>query len=224
MGRKMNNKENLSFRVNSLGQEYIATCYPLPDRPGLEDCEVWKGKLIKSFQTGEEVEIRIPDILLAFPHLAGLAAKGFFETTSVSQYFERLEEEGAHDKNLYLFAKRVYRNLKPFAEKQARKIMLSVLDHANGCAVKPADLALGTVWNFGGTINQEIDQDYFGDKIGERYILVHGQSRVGPVAIRSLMEEEFQRYVSWFEKIQKSKDNPFNKSLEQGVIFNSSKR
>ena len=31
--------------LNSVEQKYIATCYPLPDRKGIEKCNVWKHKL-----------------------------------------------------------------------------------------------------------------------------------------------------------------------------------
>jgi hypothetical protein len=209
MARKMSSKETLSFTVNPLEQEYIATCYPLPDRPGLDSCAAWKGKLTESAKTGEKIELLVPEISLAFPHLASLAIKGYFEKNSVQQYFEGLLQEGAHDTNLYLFAKRVAKNLKGSDDPNAQKVLASVLDHANGCSVKPVDLEKGKMWTFAEVVDASVDQKYFGVNIGQRFVLAHGISEIGPVAIRELTVDEFKIYTSWFEKLHKSPRNPF---------------
>jgi hypothetical protein len=209
MARKIMNREILP--INTLEQEYIATCYPLPDRPGLESCAIWKEKLAKVVPAKKEVDLSVPEIALAFPYITGLARRGYFESTTVQEYFEGLSDDVMHDRDLYIFARNVSNNLKGKDHPQITKVIESVLDCANGCSVKPVDLTKGKMWTFGGITDVNVDQDYFGSKIGERLVLVHGISDVGPIAIRELTQDEFDKYTKWFDKTQKRSDNPFVK-------------
>ena len=205
------NKEGASFPVSPLEQEYIASCYPLPDRPGIEDCNRWKEELKVTISQGKQIDLFVSDIKSAFPHLAGLGNKGYFTEISVQEYFEGLDKDGSHNKNLYLFARNLTKALKKSPDPdKAREILSAVLDHVDGCSVRAGDLTSGKVWSFRGINQEEVDQEYFNTRIGQRFVLMHGVSSIGPIAIREISPLEFESYTKWFEKIQKSPRNPFH--------------
>ena len=189
------------LNLNPIEQRYIATCYPLPDRPGIEYVEEWKERMRQSSLEGKAVEIPVDRICAPFPHVGSLCEKGFFETTGVQEYFEGLGE-GSHNMRMYQFAKRVARNRLP------DEILKGVLEHVDGCSVKPARMSDSTVWSFSGPRKARIDRDYFGHQECE-YGLLHGKNRGMLVLIRGITQEEFEKYRSWFEDRAKSKTSPF---------------
>lgn len=203
-----------SVVLSPLEQRYVASCYPLPDRPGLDSCNLWKARLRQSAGDGGMVEIKAREIGMAFPHLAMLIMQGKFQgIETVQGYFESLKEGGlSHNLNLYKFAKSVGRAAKSMEKEEYAERLVPVMDHVNGCAVKPADLSGNKVWTFGGFEESGIDSHYFGNDKFCRYALVHGVNEEGlPVAVRPIDASLFAVYRNWYEGRWKSKDNPFNK-------------
>jgi hypothetical protein len=196
--------------VNTLDQSYIATCYPLPNREGLDQCIDWKTKLKHSVLAASSINLSADDLRAPFPHLYRLLQEGYFDSTTIQDYFEGTNS-GSHNQNLYLFAKAVYRRLKRAPEPVIEEILFPVLNHINGCAVKPANLDDHTIWSFGKIITTtDINQNYFGNHPAQRFALVHGIENGQHIIIRSISEDEFSAYSSWYTSHFKSNGNPFS--------------
>jgi len=202
----MKNSFSEKIILTPIEQRYISTCYPLPDRPFLDKVEYWKRILREAAKNNKNLEVSLHDFSLAFPHIASLYLKGFFNERSIQSYFEGIDEK-SHNMRMYLFAKKMYRNNFP-------KIF-DVLLHIEYCSVKPADLETEKIYSYGMVYNYPIDVDYFGFYPENNLILLHGKSERGLIAIRELTKKEFKIFVSWFEERQKSKDNPFAKLKDE---------
>ncbi len=192
----------MELRLTPLELRYLATCYPLKDRPGIDEANRWKALARDRAGRTETRELPLRDIALAFPHVCGLAIKGFFEMRSVQDYFEGLDQE-SHIMRLYLFARSAARKSTP------EHLMLGILQHTEGCSVRIADASAGKVWGFGGIYALPINTQYFSQPVIGRYMLVHGHEQGHAVAIRAVSDPVFQVYSGWFEDRHKSKDNPF---------------
>jgi hypothetical protein len=192
--------------LTSIEQRYISTCYPLPDRPFLDKAYYWKGILRKNVKNNQNLELSFNDLGLAFPHIGLLYLQGFFEKRSIQSYFEGLDKK-SHNMRMYLFAKKIYR--KNFPE------ILDVLSHIEYCSVKPADLNSEKIYSYGMVYEYPIDTKYFDINFKNDFVLIHGKSENGLIAIRDITKEEFERFADWFRERQKSKDNPFVKFRDE---------
>ena len=201
-------KRSLSEKIilTPIEQRYISTCYPLPDRPFLDKVEYWKRILREGSKNDKNLEISLNDLGLAFPHIGMLYIQGFFDERSIQSYFEGIDEK-SHNMRMYLFAKKIYRKKFPQT--------LNVLSHIEYCSVKPAELETEKIYSYGMIYNYPVDTEYFGMRFKNNFVLVHGRSENGLIAIRDITEEEFERFTKWFEERQKSKDNPFVKFKDE---------
>ncbi len=193
--------------LTPIEQKYIATCYPLPDKPFLDEANKWKEILRETSSNGEDIEVSVNDIGRAFPHIGTLYQRGLFNKRSVRSYFEGTDQE-SHNMRMYLFAKNIARKQPP------EHIVLKVLHHVECCSVKVADLDSFIIWSYGMTYTFPLDTDYFGIKPRSNRVFVHGKSERGMVVVRDVSEEEFEKFRSWFEERQSS-DNPFVRFREK---------
>lgn len=194
--------------LTPIEQRYIATCYPLPDRPFLDEANEWKERLKESSLKNEDIEVAANDISRAFPHIGMLYRRGFFDERSIRSYFEATDQE-SHNMRMYLFAKSVARKHPP------EHILLGVLDHVEHCSVKVADLDSSTLWSYGGPYQCTLDTDYFNLSPNSNWVLVHGKNKNGVIVIRDILEDEFERFRRWFEERQSSSRNPFVRFREK---------
>jgi hypothetical protein len=193
--------------LTPIEQRYISTCYPLPDRPCLDKVEYWKRILRESAKNDKNLEISFNDFGLAFPHIGILYLQGFFDERSIQSYFEGIDEK-SHNMRMYLFAKKMDRKRSPQ--------ILNVLLHIEYCSVKPADLENQKIHSYGMNYDYPIDTGYFSDmQLKNNFVLVHGKSKKGLIAIREITKEEFEIFSNWFEERQKSKENPFVKFKDE---------
>lgn len=196
-------------------QRYVASCYPLPDRPGFDACLNWRRTFSEYVrQNLESVTTSVGELAEPFPHLSRLALQGMFNSVSIQAYFEGLNfpemANGVsyHNPNLYLFAAATVRHHAPPA------ILAPVLDHIAGCSVKPAILSSSRVIDYVGDQPQLINRDFLQhDTAVTDYVLVHGFATNGAhQAIRYLQPNEFDRFRHWFVARQQSKTNPFRRT------------
>ena len=203
--------------LTPLEQRYISTCYPLTDRPFYEEAMTWKEKLREAAVAGKDIEVPTRELVIAFPHIGRLYLEGFFKERSIQSYFEGLGQ-GSHNLRMYLFAKRLARSQAP------EPIILDVLHHVETCSVRVASLGDLTTWSYGGTYPCPLDVEYFGAHVEGSYVLVHGRSEKGPVVIRSLSTEDFERFKAWFEKRQAARlRNPFVRYRERLGTYQTGK-
>lgn len=199
------------INFSPIEQRYVASCYPLPDRPGIASCLDWRKTFTHYARNLQEVAVAIAQLAEPFPHLARLALEGVFNRQSIQSYFEGLEfpEKGeglkAHNPNLYLFA------ISTMRAKLPEEILRSVLAHVDGCSVKPACLSRKSVMGYDGEkTDQPIDVAFLShDPPISDCVLVHGCSQNGHQAIRYITPAEYQRFQAWFHARQQSKLNPF---------------
>jgi hypothetical protein len=193
-------------------QRYVASCYPLPDRPGIEACLDWRGHFAQAAnQNQKQLVVSVAQLVEPFPHLARLILAGAFKKMSIQEYFEglRFPEQASgfsyHNPNLYLFATSTARRKPP------NHVLRPVLDHINGCSVKPARISTSTVANYLNESVNPIDLSFLNhDPNPSDYVLVHGFNHSGHhQAIRYITPKEYQHYQSWFTARQRSRHNPF---------------
>ncbi|MEM7816694.1 MAG: hypothetical protein QXZ20_02145, partial [Candidatus Aenigmatarchaeota archaeon] len=140
----------LKVTLNPIEQRYIATCYPLKDRPYYEDAlrlrETFRYYAIKN----ETIEIDVNNIALAFPHLARLITEGFFKERTIQSYFEGIDDK-SHNMRNYLFAKARMRDKLP------EHVLFDILHHVECCSVRPCYVKDNLILSYGGEIKDEID-------------------------------------------------------------------
>jgi hypothetical protein len=197
------NMQESEIILTPLEQRYISTCYPLPDRPFIKEANKWKERLRKTQEMGN-ILLSLEEIGKAFPHIGMLYKIGFFEKRSIQSYFEGLDEKG-HNTRMYLFAKKCERSKIP------KEMLLGVMLHVEHCSVRIAETKNSKICSYLGEYEYPIDLNYFGNGFSNEYVIVHGKSEKGAIAIRDLSRDEFDVYKKWFEERQKSKSNPFAK-------------
>lgn len=202
----MLSKNRRNILINTVEQRYIATCYPLKDRPYYEEALKWRERFREYAKMNKTIEIDANEIKLAFPHLARLIIEGFFENRTIQSYFEGVDEK-SHNMRNYLFAKSRMR------EKLPQEILSDILLHVEYCSVRPCDLRNNLVISYSGEREENIDKYYFdGDSLLDaNFAFLHGKSENGSVVIREVTKEEFDILAKWFKERQKSRENPFRR-------------
>ncbi len=195
-------RKHYEITLTPLEQRYISTCYPLPDRPFIDEVHEWQERLRISSTKGESIVAVVADIGRVFPHVGRLCREGFFDERSIQSYFEGIDPL-SHTMRMYLFGKRVARKQPP------EHILLAVLHHIEHCSVRVADLNTSTVWSYGMTYQYPLDIHYFNLNARSSRVLVHGKSNKGVIVVRDASEEEFEKFSSWYEERQSSNTNPF---------------
>ncbi|MEM5870677.1 MAG: hypothetical protein QW758_01850 [Candidatus Aenigmatarchaeota archaeon] len=202
----------IKVTLNPIEQRYIATCYPLKDRPYYEEAlrarEIFRDYAIKN----ETIEIDLNNIALAFPHLARLIREGFFKERTIQSYFEGIDDK-SHNMRNYLFAKSRMRDKLP------ENVLFDILHHVEYCSVRPCYLKENIIFSYGGEVKDDIDKYYFSLSIGQEsfqvenreyeFAFLHGRSEKGSIFVRYVSKEEFENLLKWFEERWKSKENPF---------------
>jgi hypothetical protein len=173
-------KESNQLVFNLYEQRYVASCYPLPDRDGIEECLYWKGVFADFVaKRQEQAWVAISKLSRPFPHLARLGVQGYFEKVPIQNYFEGLSE-GSHNLNLYLFGVNLGRKIKSMPVETRRQVLLPVLDHVNGCAAKPANLETNQVWTYKSVESARFDEELIDTgsrpSLGDRSWLKRGQA------------------------------------------------
>lgn len=193
--------------LTPIEQKYIGTCYPLPDRQGINECNIWKNKLQKDY-SGKNIEFDLDEFKTPFPFIyTFLTTK---QNSKIQKRFEGISDD-SHIKKLYNKAENIKIKLDIIQQNlSAKNAYLKLLEHYEGCSVKVADLEKNLVWGYGGIYNVKIDKNYF-EKIEGKYAILHGKSENGLIAIRNITLNEFNVYIKVFEKIQNSENNPFKR-------------
>lgn len=203
----------ISLEFSPIEQRYVASCYPLPDRPGIAACLDWRVTFTQYALQLQRTSVAITQLIEPFPHLAQLALKGQFTKSPIQAYFEGLEfPETAngidcHNPNLYLFAGKIARH------NQQNHVLAAVLDHVSGCSVKPVYLPDTTMTDFAGTRQVALNTQFLQlDSDPTKFALVHGFDQQNRhQVIRYITPIEYHRFKDWFLARQRSPHNPFQK-------------
>lgn len=180
---------NLELRITltPIEQRYVATCYPLPDQPNHDIVIYWKAKLTLSARANMPFAAHIKNLTQPFPDLARLVKDGFLTSRSVQSYFEGLDE-ASHNARLYTFATNAMKNSIP------QHILESMLSHVRNCMTTVGHG--GLITSPFGECQEQVDQETFG--ITGEYLLLHGKSKKGHVAIRAISEEDYTAFQQYF--------------------------
>jgi len=212
----MNPPYSKPYLLNETEIKYVATCYPLPDRPGLCECEEWKKKLRQHLNSNNKTfEISSSEIRIPFPFLAKFINDGFFEKRSFQNYFEDTDEL-SHNEDNYQFILQIFngKDLSKLSQ-EPKNALLKVLEHVLGCTIRIYDRVENKEWNLFGCIdNPKIDFNHFANSIKNtgNYYFLHGKSETGSIVIREINQTEFLKYKSWLDsKIKLKNENPFVK-------------
>lgn len=184
-------------------QKYMASCYPLADRPFINEAEQWKTHLQDLQLEPKTIELPLLKIARAFPHLGKLKLKGFFDRRSIQSYFEGTDPD-SHNMRMYLLAKRMARDGAP------PEVMDSILEHIETCSVKVAqisgksdDKTFGRVWSYGGTYHAELDTQSLNPTIRSPEVFIHGRSDRGLMVIRDA-GPAFEPLKEWYIERQQN--------------------
>lgn len=208
------------IKLNPIEQKYIGTCYPLPDRIGLELCNIWKNKLKTNYKN-EDIKINLNELKIAFPFIYNFLTTN--KSGSIQNRFEGISED-SHLKKLYIKAENIKIKIEILEKNlEGKKAYLKLLEHYEGCGIKVADLERNIVLGYGGDYNVKIDKNYF-EEITGRYVIIHGKSQNGLIVIRTITKSEFDLYAKILKDIQNRTNNPFKKfkkNLEEMLNSNS---
>ncbi len=218
MFQKINRKNQLKF--SPIDKMYLASgCYNFHiGEPKIDNV---KQQIRNDVATNNPRSYQVREIEIKFPTITNLYDKEIFQNQGdISKYFELLgdinkdwenKENCSHNVKLYLEGLQ-RGNLKGFPEND----LIKALETYEGCAVKVVDTQKNKIWGFGGIYeNLPLDFEYFGKQEFSRYALSHGSSSKGFVLIRSISEEEFEKFKNWFETIQQVPNNPFTPRKNQ---------
>ncbi len=192
-----------NIELSPVVQKYMASCYPLPDRPFINETEEWKTRL-QDLQRGKKhLNLPVAKIARAFPHLGKLHLKGFFDHRSIQSYFEGTDPQ-SHNMRMYLLAKRMARDGVP------EVVMQSILEHIETCSVKVAQIIKksdhrthGRVWSYGSTYLADLDTESLNPAIRTSNVVVHGRSDRGLTVIRDA-GPAFEPLKEWFIERQQN--------------------
>jgi hypothetical protein len=194
------------LRLNTEEQRYVSSCALIPGREFYDEAVGWRERVKQDTFSGRETDYDVPQIARAFPHLATLYTKGFFEHHTPLGYFEGIDLK-SHNMRMYLFAKKLLRN------KNIPESMLeAVCRHLHECSVRVMKNC--EMHSFKGVYRGEPDFGYFDAKPAE-YLFVHGRD-LNPIAVKEASLDDFARFNEFFERFRTAR-NPFNLLVQQQI-------
>ena len=188
----------VDIRLSPLVQRYISTCYLLPDHAHAVEVEHWKERLRSS--CNECITVNLEEIATVFTHVGRLLREGNVSGEQLDSYFEGLGN-GSHNLRMYQLFTKLQRRRSRMDEKilpQYDAVLEGVLEHIEGCSVRPAFLRSSLVFGYRGPCTEPIDEEHFKNTNYDNRVFVHGRSGKGAVVVRSANEQEFEAFVSWW--------------------------
>lgn len=202
-------KENKIVKLNKPEMMYMSTgrfrmYYPENSVELVKDDwrELFRILIAKNVKS---IELGLDSIKEPYKKIAEYFESGVFSSgDDVREYFESLydvDEEMMNGKvshNVLLFRTCV-------DEKDLEQIYQREL-----CSLKVTDVKNKKTWGFAGVYeNMRINKKHFNFKIEGDYLLTHGSSLIGLIAVKSIDKEEFEKYRAWYEEVHKHPKNPF---------------